>query len=94
MASMEEQETIITANRADDFVNVWTSNTHDIAYFKKTAGFELVKETTYEGATESAEFRVPADRVNYRKILKAKRAPLTEEQRLAATERLKQARNA
>lgn len=70
MPTLEEQETIITQNRADDFVSIWTSNTHDIAYFRKAKGFELVKEDTYEGEVISAEFRLPKEKVNLRKILK------------------------
>lgn len=70
MPTLEEQETIITQNRADDYVSIWTSSTPDIAYFRKTKGFELVSEDTYEGEVVSAEFRVPKDRVNIRKILK------------------------
>lgn len=70
MASLEEQETIITQSRADDYVSIWTSSTPDIAYFTKTAGFELVKTWTYEGEIEAAEFHVPKDRANIRKILK------------------------
>lgn len=49
MPTLEEQETIITQNRADDYVSIWTSSTPDIAYFRKTKGFELVKEDTYQG---------------------------------------------
>lgn len=44
MPTLEEQETIITQNRADDYVSIWTSSTPDIAYFRKTKGFELVKD--------------------------------------------------
>jgi len=84
MTTMEEQETIITQNRADDHVSIWTSNTHDIAYFSKTEGFELVKTDTYEGEVVSAEFRVPKERANIRKLLKRK---VTDAQREAARER-------
>lgn len=85
MTTLEEQETIITQSRADDFVNVWTSNTHDIAYFTKTAGFELVKTWTYEGEIEAAEFHVPKSRANIRKILKRQ---MSDDQRAVAAERL------
>lgn len=84
MTTMEEQETIITQNRADDHVSIWTSNTHDIAYFSKTEGFELIKTNTYEGEVVSAEFRVPKERANIRKLLKRK---VTDEQREAARKR-------
>lgn len=84
MPTMEEQETIITQNRADGFVSVWTSNTHDIIYFTKTDGFELVKTDTYEGEIVSAEFHVPRSRANVRKILKRQ---MSDEQREAARDR-------
>lgn len=85
MPTMEEQETIITQNRADDYVSIWTSNTHDIAYFSKTDGFELVKTDTYEGETVSAEFHVPKDRANIRKIL---RRTMSAEQKAKNVDRL------
>lgn len=84
MSTLEEQETIITQNRADDYVSIWTSSTPDIAYFRKTKGFELVKEDTYQGDVVSAEFRVAKDRANIRKILKRQ---VTDAQRDAARER-------
>ena len=89
MPTMEEQETIITQNRADDYVSIWTSNTHDIVYFSKTDGFELVKTDTYEGETVSAEFRVPKERANIRKIL---RRTMNDDQRAQAATRLAQYR--
>lgn len=89
MATLEEQETIIIANRSEDYVSIWTSSTPDIAYFKKAKGFELVKETTYNGEIESAEFRVPKERVNVRKILKRQ---MSDEQRAEASERLARVR--
>lgn len=89
MATLEEQETIITQTRADDYVSIWTSSTPDIAYFTKTAGFELVKTWTYEGEIEAAEFRVPKDRANIRKILKRQ---MSDEQRAATRDRLAAAR--
>lgn len=89
MTTMEEQETIITQNRADDHVSIWTSNTHDIAYFLKTDSFELVSTDTYEGETVSAEFRLPKSRANVRKIL---RRTMSESQKAQAATRLAQYR--
>ena len=85
MATLEEQETIISQNRADDYVSIWTSNTHDIAFFTKTSGFELVETWTFEGVIEAAKFRVPKKRANIRKILKRH---MSDEQRAANSERL------
>lgn len=83
MPSIEEQETIILAGRADDYVSVYTSNTHDLAYFLKHPEFELTEEHRdgITGEVVAADFRIPADRVNYRSILKRKTKPLTEEER-------------
>lgn len=93
MTSMEEQETIITQNRADDHVSIWTSNTHDIAYFSKTDGFELVKTDTYEGAVVSADFRIPNTRANLRRVLKSNRKPMSEERKAALRAQLERGRN-
>lgn len=90
MASMEEQETIITQNRADDAVSIYTSNTHDIRYFKKTAAFTLVQEwlDAETGEVEAASFTLPAERANIRKIVKRENT-MTEEQKRAAADRLR-----
>lgn len=94
MASMEEQETIISQNRADDTVNIYTSNTHDIRYFKKTAAFTLVREwfDAETGEVEAASFTLPAERANIRKIVK-RETNLTPEQRQALADRLNTVRN-
>lgn len=84
MPTLEEQETIITQNRADDYVSIWTSSTPDIAYFRRAKGFELVKEDTYQGEVVSAEFRLPKQKANIRKILKRQ---VTDAQRDAARKR-------
>lgn len=79
MATTEEQETIITQNRSDDFVSVYTSNGFDLAYFDKRPEFVLVREwfDPDSGERDSAEFHIPRELVNIRKIVKAKRAPMT-----------------
>lgn len=61
MASMEEQETIFTQNRADDTVSIYTSNTYDIRYFKSRKEFTLVQEwfDAETGEVEAAIFTLP-----------------------------------
>ncbi len=90
MATLEEQETIITQNRADDFVSVYTSNTHDIRYFKKHKAFTLVEEwfDPETGEAVAASFTLPAERSNIRKIVKRENT-MTEEQKQQAAERLR-----
>lgn len=94
MASLEEQETIITQNRADDVVSIYTSNTHDIRYFKGRKEFALIEEwfDAETGEIEAASFTLPKDRANIRKIVK-RESNMSEEQKQQAAERLKAARN-
>lgn len=94
MASMEEQETIITHNRADDTVSIYTSNIHDLRYFKSKSDFTLIREwfDAETGEVEAASFTLPKDRANLRKIVKT-RKNLTDEQRQALADRLSTARN-
>lgn len=94
MATLEEQETIITQNRTDDTVSIYTSNTHDLRYFKSRKEFTLVQEwfDAETGEVEAASFTLPKDRANIRKIVKSTRK-LTDEQRQALVDRLNTVRN-
>lgn len=94
MATLEEQETIITQNRADSVVSVYTSNTHDIRYFKSRKEFTLVEEwfDAETGEVEAASFTLPKERANIRKIVKNTRN-LTDEQRQELADRLNTLRN-
>lgn len=91
MATLEEQETIITQNRADDYVSIYTSNTHDIRYFKSRKDFELVEEwfDAETGEVEAASFTLPKDRANIRKIVKRENN-LTDEQKKILADRMRQ----
>lgn len=90
MATLEEQETIITQNRADSVVSVYTSNTHDIRYFKSRKEFTLIEEwfDPETGEIEAASFTLPKERANIRKIVKRQNT-MTEEQKRIAAERLR-----
>jgi len=94
MATLEEQETIITQNRADSVVSVYTSNTHDIRYFKSRKEFTLIEEwlDSETGEIEAASFTLPKERANIRKIVKNTRN-LTDEQRQELADRLNTLRN-
>lgn len=94
MASMEEQETIITQNRADDAVSIYTSNTHDLRYFKSRKEFTLVNEwfDAETGEVEAASFTLPKERANIRKIVK-RESNMTEEQKQVLRDRLNTVRN-
>lgn len=84
----EEQETIITQNRADDYVSIYTSNPYDLAYFRKTKGYKLVEEWTEDGEVVAAQFQLPKEQANVRKIMKRKNT-MTDEQKRIAGERLR-----
>lgn len=94
MASMEEQETIITQNRADGHVSIYSSNTHDIAYFKKDSRFKLIREwfDAEDGTVEAAEFHIPKESANIRKIAK-RVSNMTDEQKQVLRDRLAMVRN-
>lgn len=95
MATLEEQETVITQNRADDYVSIWSSNTHDIAHFNGRDEFELVQEWRNEdGELEAASWRLPRDRANIRKLVKAQRGPMSAERVAAMQAGRERARNA
>lgn len=90
MATLEEQETIITQNRADSVVSIYTSNTHDIRYFKSRKEFTLVEEwfDLETGEIEAASFTLPKERANIRKIVKRENT-MTDEQKRIAAERMR-----
>lgn len=94
MATLEEQETIITQNRADDHVSIYTSNTHDIKHFKSKAAFKLIQEwfDAETGEVEAAEFHLPKEQANIRKIAK-RVSNMTEEQKQVLRDRLNSSRN-
>lgn len=91
MTTLDEQETIIVASRTSETVDIYTSNTHDLAYYLTNPDYTLVREYRdgITGEVNAAEFTIPAERTNYRKIAKRK---VTEEQRKAASERFAKSR--
>lgn len=82
----EEQETTVTFGRNDDVVYIWTSNTVHLRKLRKDA-----RVTEVLGDEDQAHFTVPAESYDIIKGLKTKRT-LTPEQRAAAGERLRKAR--
>lgn len=94
MATLEEQETIITLSRVSDTVSVYTSSGPDIRHFSKNPAFTKVREwfDAETGEVEAAEFTLPRERANIRKIVKGTRN-LSDEQRKAVADRLSAARN-
>lgn len=93
MASAEERETTVTVTDADDYVMVWSNRRKDITKLRRNALVTIVSEGVHDG-TAWVEARIPADKWNPVTGIKRSRRPLTEEQRVAAAERLRAAREA
>jgi hypothetical protein len=93
MASPDERETTLTVTDADDVVRVWSNRRKDITKLRRHPLIRIVREGIDQG-TVWVEAEIPADKWN--PVSGAKRAskPLTPEQRAAAAERLRQAREA
>lgn len=90
MATLDEQETTVTQVRNGD-TNIWTANpVHLRALRKRVAEGRATETRTWEDA---AEFLIPLSDFDPLKGFRTKRKPMTDEQRQAAAERLKNARS-
>lgn len=85
-----ERETTVTVTDADDQVRIWTAQRRHITRLRKNPAFAEVRSGLY-GTTEWAEFTIPADQWNPASGAK-RRSSLTPEQRQAAADRLRAAR--
>lgn len=97
MPAREEQETTVTFGRVDDYVSIWTNNIVDIRKLEKEARAERVKpealtEEHIEGGW-GVDYRVKAEDFNILGGFRRKRV-MTDEQKAAAGERLRKAREA
>jgi hypothetical protein len=86
-----ERETIIGTSDADDHWWIWTAQRRVITKLKKNPAAVLVDEGSH-GSSVWAEFRIPGNLVSFRSGTR-KRA-MTNEQKVAAVERLRKARRA
>lgn len=86
--TMEERETTISYNEADGFYTIATDVQKHIRKFDRL-GYECTKTLLYpDGTVETKEYKVPAHAISFRSPVKLKRE-LTDEQRKAASERMK-----
>lgn len=86
MTSLDEQETTVTGCRADGFIYIYTSNLVHLRALRKREDI-----TEVAGEEDWGEFRASTDVYDPLKGFKRKRA-LTDEQREAARERMRVAR--
>lgn len=91
--TIEERETNILFNEKDGYWSIVTDVPKHMNKFDKL-GYKCVKTIYYpDGSVETKEYKVPAHAVSFRSPVKLKRE-LTDEQRKAASERMKAMRNA
>lgn len=88
-----ERETVITSSDGDDYVEFWTTQRKVITRLRRNERVEIVDEGTYEGS-EWVHARILASLWSPTSGVKRKSKPMTEEQRQAAGERLRKAREA
>lgn len=89
MAAMEEQETTVTHIRGEDIVYVWTANIVHLRALRKDE-----RATVTDDGGDWAMFSIPADQFDPLKGFKRKKREMTEEQSIAAAERMRKARAA
>lgn len=90
MATMDEQETSVSQTRNSETL-IWTANpVHLRALRKRVTEGRAVERKTWNDA---AEFVIPLSEFDPLKGFKRKGKPMTPEQREAAAERLRNARN-
>lgn len=86
----EEQETVITFDRAGDCMNIYTADPFLIARLRKQEAYKAVREHRQGGEVVAVDFRADKKLLT----LRSKRAvsKLTEEQKAAVGARLKEYR--
>lgn len=91
MTAKEEQETVVGRGRLDTEVNIWTSNTVDLARLRKLCSLhDFVREV--KGGADWGEFVVKAENFNVLRGIRAKRV-LSEAARAASAANIEKARN-
>lgn len=87
----EERETTVTASDADDTVRIWTAQRSVITRLRNHPAFTETG-TGRHGTSQWAQFEIPADRWSPAGVRRT--LTLTDEQRAARGERLRQGRAA
>jgi hypothetical protein len=87
MASLIEQETIVTAGRTEAVVYIWTSNPVHLRRLRKDP-----RATETAGGIDYGQFTIPSDGFDPLKGFKRKGRVMSDEEKAAAGERLRAAR--
>lgn len=101
MAAREEQETTISMGRMDAYMDIWSNNIVHVRKLEKEERAVRVSPdpempeddfAAWLDAGFGAEYRVDAEDASILTVFKRKRAPMSDEQRKAAGERLRAAK--
>ncbi|ROR95458.1 hypothetical protein EDD28_0099 [Salana multivorans] len=93
MATADERETTVTVCDSDAHVRVWSNRRRDITKLRNHSRVTIVSEGVHDG-TPWVEAILPAAEWSPVHGIKRRRKPLTDDQREAAVERLRIAREA
>ena len=86
----DEQETIVTMMRDEDYATIYTSDTLMMRKLKKYEHWGVDKTYTSDGEIVGVTYKVPKKMITFRSRVVTRE--MTEEQRQAAAERLRKAR--
>ncbi|GAA1639378.1 hypothetical protein GCM10009700_27900 [Brevibacterium sanguinis] len=86
----DERETVVTQSDGSDVVRIWTAQRSVINRIREKPDVKVIAQGTDRG-TDWMELEVPASRWNLAGAVR-RRSTMTDEQKQAAAERLKQAR--
>lgn len=94
LVSKDEQETVVVNNLGDDVVHIWSNVARDITKLERHPGVNII-ESGRHGRTRWIKATVPMGQWSPTSGIKRKRtSTMTDEQKVAAAERLKKAREA
>lgn len=98
MAGRDEQETIVTQGRLDDYVEIWSNNVVDVRKLEKEPRAKRITKVDDAELAEMLEngfgvtYRISTEDFTPLGGFRRKRKPLTDEQKAALGERLRGAR--
>ena len=85
---LEEQETTININAAEDVVHVWTNIPRDLRTLRSCRDFTERRAGRYKDGTEWGEYILPADKLASLRSLVRRTHQMSDEQKAANTARL------
>lgn len=90
--TLDEHETIVTVSRTQELVSIYTSDPRYIRRIRKDDRYTVTREHTEDGEVIAIDATIPQARFNALTGAKRRSRPMTPEQREAASERLRRAR--